>query len=204
MRMSAEEICDVINRNPGLQSELRSIAQWQAGWTYDLSIHNLVRLLNLEETARRIDMREASLLFNGVTLVWLESGRIYRQWPATSGKRGYSGPEHQAERNLGPIPAGRYKARQGRMERWDDTGFVAKLLAIVKRGPFPSGPIAWGHHRVWLEPLPGTQTYGRSNFSIHGGWVPGSIGCIDLTNSMDSFIGEFIYYAKDMDLAVTY
>jgi hypothetical protein len=161
-------------------------------------------MLNLEETSRRIDMRQASLLFNGVVLVWLENGQAYRQWPATSGKKGYSGPEHQAERNVGPIPAGRYKARQGRMERWDEVALIRKLLAIVKMGPFPSGPMAWGHHRIWLDPLPGTRTYGRSDFSIHGGWVPGSHGCIDLTASMDSFIGEFIYYAKDIDLVVMY
>ena len=32
-----------------------------------------------------------------------------------------------------------------------------------------------------------TNTYGHDDFSIHGGWVPGSACCIDLTSNIDNF-----------------
>lgn len=204
MRLSEAQICNVIDREPGLQSELRFLADLKGGWARDRSTQGLVRWLRLEETAWRIDARQATLSFDGSSLRWLENGLVSRRWPAMSGKRGFSGAEHQAARSQGPIPAGHYVARQQRLDRWDDVSLVKKLLAIANRGPFPSGPMAWGHHRIWLDALPGTRTFGRSGFSIHGGWVAGSNGCIDLTSGMDSFVGEFIYYAKDMDLAVSY
>jgi len=90
------------------------------------------------------------------------------------------------------------------MQRWNDISLVERILSVAKRGPFPGGIYAWGTHRIWLEPTPSTRTYGRSGFSIHGGVVAGSAGCIDLTSDMDSFVKEFIYYAKDMDLLVRY
>jgi hypothetical protein len=43
-----------------------------------------------------------------------------------------------------------------------------------------SGVTGWGHKRVELHPDSSTQTYGRGNFFIHGGWSPGSGGCITL------------------------
>ena len=44
-----------------------------------------------------------------------------------------------------------------------------------------------GASRVWLEPSKETNTYGRDGFSIHGGLLPGSAGCIDLTWQIDIF-----------------
>lgn len=43
--------------------------------------------------------------------------------------------------------------------------------------------------RVWLEPSKETNTYGRDKFSIHGGWVAGSAGCINLIASIHCFAG---------------
>ncbi len=36
-----------------------------------------------------------------------------------------------------------------------------------------------------------TNTYGRDNFSIHGGTEPGSAGCIDMTGQIDKFTQWF-------------
>lgn len=60
-------------------------------------------------------------------------------------------------------------------------------LAGQKVGPWPGGGIAWGDHRVALKPADGTNTYGRSGFFIHGGAIPGSAGCIDLTSANKDF-----------------
>ncbi|XYI45102.1 hypothetical protein CMPELA_11585 [Cupriavidus necator] len=61
-----------------------------------------------------------------------------------------------------------------------------------------------GNPAHWVAATPGTNVFGRSNFTIHGGSYPGSAGCIDFTSSMNSFAKEFLYYAKDMELEVRY
>ena len=66
------------------------------------------------------------------------------------------------------------------------------------------GTDSWGNSRVWLDASKDTNTYGRSGFSIHGGAIPGSAGCIDLTSSMDDFTKWFENNGKDLILYVTY
>ncbi|MCC7046674.1 MAG: hypothetical protein IT562_08185 [Alphaproteobacteria bacterium] len=73
-----------------------------------------------------------------------------------------------------------------------------------KWGTWPGGSIAWGGHRVRIKPEAATETYGRTGFSIHGGAVPGSAGCIDLTRSIDPFVKMFRDYGKDLKLYVDY
>ena len=41
-------------------------------------------------------------------------------------------------------------------------------------------------------------------FSIHGGWFPGSAGCIDLTSNMDNFVALFDYIRNDLIIKVEY
>ena len=40
--------------------------------------------------------------------------------------------------------------------------------------------------------MPGTQTYGRGGFFIHGGTHPGSAGCIHVTgpDGMETFLAD--------------
>ena len=64
--------------------------------------------------------------------------------------------------------------------------------------------LSWGISRVWLEPSNKTNTYGRDNFSIHGGWWPGSAGCIDLTGQIDKFTNWFENNGLDLILSVKY
>jgi Domain of unknown function (DUF4157) len=49
--------------------------------------------------------------------------------------------------------------------------------------------IGWGSHAITIHPFETTPTFGRGGFFIHGGAVPGSIGCIDVTNNMDKVAG---------------
>lgn len=69
---------------------------------------------------------------------------------------------------------------------------------------WPGGTDSWGNIRTWLTPLVGTNTYGRSDFSIHGGKTPGSAGCIDLTNKNNSFHNWLQSYGKPIKLNVKY
>ena len=53
--------------------------------------------------------------------------------------------------------------------------------------------MSWGKRRVWLKPDENTNTYGRTNFSIHGGLTKGSRGCIDIvwqTDRLWSYLDE--------------
>lgn len=52
------------------------------------------------------------------------------------------------------------------------------------------GPVAWGRNFGRLEPKPGTETYGRHSFNIHGGTSKGSAGCIDMGNNEKEFFEE--------------
>lgn len=68
------------------------------------------------------------------------------------------------------------------------------MAGFLGYGSFPNGPAAWGFERVWIKPEkvtvynPITNEYvTRSGFSIHGGLVPGSAGCIDLSGNAQEF-----------------
>ena len=75
---------------------------------------------------------------------------------------------------------------------------------IKKYTTWPGGESGWAKHRVWLEPSKETDTFGRGGFSIHGGDVPGSAGCIDLTSGMPGFAEWFKNNGKDFIIKVEY
>jgi len=76
---------------------------------------------------------------------------------------------------------------------------------MFNRGTWRRGTSAWGNYRFWLTPKPDTKTFGRDNFSIHGGLLPGSAGCIDLTSEMDDFADLMRALGQDkVDVDVNY
>ena len=100
--------------------------------------------------------------------------------------QGYSGadkykndPLSQAVHNKGPIPQGEW-------------GIVGPPVDTATHGP----------NVLHLYPKPGTETYGRSGFLIHGDSIahPGeaSEGCIVLPSS----VRIYIWKAGDLDLRV--
>jgi hypothetical protein len=99
--------------------------------------------------------------------------------PNEKGKFDYT-DERQKVPYKGPIPAGEYWVQPSQM--WENNWF--KSLTRSPRS-------AWGNFRLTIHPYPGTQTYGRGGFFIHGGATPGSAGCIDLTINIDRFV-EYI------------
>ncbi len=104
------------------------------------------------------------------------------KYPAVSGKPADGGfdysVERQKKRNEGPIPAGRYWITPS--EIWE-ASLIHWILGQTS---------GWGNFRVSIHPYPNTTTHGRGGFFIHGGDVPGSAGCIDLTNKIDKFIRD--------------
>ncbi len=87
-----------------------------------------------------------------------------------------------------------------------DRNIVGSAVVVKEDsgGKWPGSYYSWGNSRVWLEPSKETNTYGRDNFSIHGGMWPGSAGCIDMTGQ----IGQFTYWlestGKDLLVYVKY
>lgn len=105
--------------------------------------------------------------------------------PAVSGKPNekkqfdYS-PARQSMPYKGPIPEGEYWIQPDQL--WENNP-VKSALGITPRA-------SWGNYRITIHPYPGTKTYNRGGFFIHGGSAPGSAGCIDLTTHMDDFVKE--------------
>jgi hypothetical protein len=63
------------------------------------------------------------------------------------------------------------------MQRYEDTSIYDRLKGAFNHGTWRGGTPAWGRYRFWLKPEANTKTFGRDNFSVHGGWTPGSAGC---------------------------
>lgn len=61
----------------------------------------------------------------------------------------------------------------------------------------------WGTHFVSLQPSPGTETFGRSSFYIHGGKDPGSAGCIDIGSKMSDFAKRLLVGMSKRSVEVT-
>ena len=121
-----------------------------------------------------------SLKFDGRNLylnINDNSGRVM-QYTAVSGKPVKDKFDYSVQRQKqafqGPIPEGEYWITLS--ELWENAWYR------------PGSSSAWGDYRVAVHPYPTTKTYGRGGFFIHGGMIPGSAGCIDLTKDMKKFI----------------
>lgn len=102
-------------------------------------------------------------------------GRSPYNMPASSGKPNCSCDA--SSKNEGPIPSGNYTAKSNELTNAPWYKDIARTLAGVAR---ISGGGDWGDWRIPLHPNPGTDTFGRKGFMMHGGFIPGSAGCIDI------------------------
>lgn len=146
------------------------------------------------------------LHFDGKSLTATENGRFSGAWPAVSGRKDYQSPDYQGDQGNGPIPAGKYSVGElQHIELMDEILGAAKFVGL-KAGGWPGGRVAWGNSRSWLTPKSDIdpQNAHRNGFSIHGGWVPGSAGCIDLTDQMDRFAAFYDKTGQSADLIVAY
>jgi hypothetical protein len=105
---------------------------------------------------------------------------------ATSGKdncMNNSSLHCQKQSWLGPLPVGEYYINPDELSDPNFIGDVARMAGnILKLKKISLSD--WGDYRIRLHPYPGTPTYGRDNFFIHGGIWDGSAGCIDIGGSL--------------------
>lgn len=120
-----------------------------------------------------------TLSFDGASLAM--KGKKSYTYRAVSGQPSGTGtfdysPARQKLAGIGPIPEGTYWTNPA--ELWTRS----RLKFWMAR--------AWGNFRITLHPFSTTETFKRGGFFIHGGAVPGSAGCIDLTADMDQFVND--------------
>jgi RHS repeat-associated protein len=126
------------------------------------------------------------------------------EWKGTSGREGYQNPESQNLKDKGPIPEGQYLVDPARTQSISDISSWDRFKGNFGGGTWPGLENSWGEHRTWLTPSTTTNTFGRSGFTIHGGAVPGSAGCIDLTSKNNSFHSWLKSHNKPLILNVKY
>jgi len=123
---------------------------------------------------------QLALFFDGRRLTMTGAG-TFGVYFAVSGRPQGTGSfdysvARQQERQEGPIPEGRYWIQPSQM--WTNHWY-----SLAPRN-------AWGDHRITIHVFPGTPTYDRGGFFIHGGSHPGSAGCINLHTGMDAFVRD--------------
>jgi len=136
--------------------------------------------------------------FNGKQVVWYNSeGQVIELYRAVSGFRGYQNPKFASLSNLGPIPEGAYNINltldPNRFAQIDASGNLYSNNGIerIPEGFLDSNP--WGTFRARLNPLPGTNTYGRTNFYIHNSSKGYTHGCIEIESA---FFNKLLDYRK--------
>ena len=118
----------------------------------------------------------------------LQNGQLEYNLSGQSGQDDHQNRASQNIPNKGPIPEGAYYTDQNQRQNID---FRNAAFGIVGAGAWPGSLKSWGLRRVWLQPDVNTNTYGRTNLSIHGGWIKGSAGCIDIpwqTKQLSDFL----------------
>ncbi|NRF85542.1 DUF2778 domain-containing protein [Burkholderia gladioli] len=127
-----------------------------------------------------------ALSFDGRRLTMIGSPtRIYTAvsgQPTTSGTFDYSEMRQQI-RGEGPIPAGTYWIQPSQM--WTNRWYNIAPRSV------------WGDHRITIHIMPGTMTFNRGGFFIHGGSHTGSAGCINLHSGMEKFVKDLEAVVKN-------
>ncbi|WP_372774964.1 tlde1 domain-containing protein [Mangrovibacterium sp.] len=132
-----------------------------------------------------------SLFFNGETLSVMQGDNTIYSTAATSGKGEHmNNPNSQKISNLGPIPEGNYFFYN---HKWSEQTKIRQVYNIIARN---------GDWVDWNVPLnyiswKGPRTL-RHSFYLHGGFWPGSAGCIDAGGN----VGDIYNYVKNQ--GVTY
>ncbi len=138
---------------------------------------------------------DVHLLFDGKNLSIFNKDKIVAEFPAFSGKAAvkdnpYEGcfsytKEKQMMKRVnptdegGPAPEGWYLlfTKDIATRHWFSRNFSEK---------------SWGTKRVQIHPQFSTN---RTGLNIHGGYIPGSAGCIDLVYNDEAFFSKLLEYA---------
>lgn len=180
--------------------------------TLGTSMNKIAKLWYNKLTKGKNPDANSSLVFDGNKLYWVSNGSVINSWGATSGvnllnaepnqwltvaKNLFTSNKEKAKlKEFGPTPEGQYYVGKLQSSKLGKTNPFMDLIKVI----FQSGQskhdwnsdtagtrISWGYYRAPIIPKSGTNTYGRGSFYVHGGLLPASHGCIDLTGSMDDF-----------------
>lgn len=86
------------------------------------------------------------------------------------------------------LPPDNAKAALGQF-RLDSIGYSPRRCGPITGTTLRHAQLG-GDHRLTIHVFPGTQTFGRGGFFIHGGTHAGSAGCINLRGQMESFAAD--------------
>lgn len=152
-----------------------------------------------------------SALFNGKNFILYENSKPIASFPAFSGKNipvdtlGYlpdaydirpgevfmNNPKWTDIPYAGSIPEGNYEigAVQENINPPTDAPAIkqnlAKYISSALVSKFNENRSSWGNFRMPISPL---NKSNRTGLFLHGGSAPGSNGCIDLLDNMDSLV----------------
>ena len=121
--------------------------------------------------------RPAKLTFDGKKLCWVGFPHNRKCWRGVSGRQGFQTREHQMTKDVGPLPEGKWRVRQDRYQRYNEIPIWTWAKTLIGRGVWRGGTASWGRNRIWLEPLAGTNTFGRIGLFPKNNQVP---GCAEL------------------------
>jgi hypothetical protein len=158
------------------------------------------------------------LLFNQKGLQRVDAnGNVLENFGGVSGNGelrsdtpGLSAPNASQVPNQGPIPEGNYTVDPRSIQSFSNLSPSQRwaswrsALTQDRSAPWHFGPPAWGYERVAIQPLAGTNTFGRGGFFVHGGWFPGSSGCIDLSGNASAFFTWLRQQPGPVPLSVRY
>lgn len=138
----------------------------------------------------RTHTNHLKLTFDGSYLTLYAGSRIFK-YPAVSGVRNKKGgfcycKSVQNIADQGPIPEGQYWIQL--KDLWQ-RGWKNSIVDLL---PGVDTYRSWGNFRFSIHPFSNTIIHGRGGFFIHGGTIPGSKGCIDLTTKMDQFVKDLV------------
>lgn len=135
-------------------------------------------------------------LNQGMLTCYDESGNQVLKIKATTGK---VGSKDKYIHNAGPIPSGKYTLYPDEI-----TGGLS-LKTLWRNIPVVPGGGDWGVYRAPLHESPDTYIPdGRDpgSFFIHGGFLAGSAGCIDVGTPYDVVLFNYILASPDPVLVI--
>ena len=144
------------------------------------------------------DGLEKWLLFDGEWLILMDGNKEIARTPAASGNPG-TDASMQNRPSDGPLPEGDYY-----IDPSEDAFATNNPFSWLGSGYPRSGVDGWGERRIPIHPEPGTITYGRSGFFLHGGKFIGSHGCIDIGHADVRWIDWIGKQKKRIKLKVKY
>ena len=160
------------------------------GWEFFEGVDYIEEIIVLADgtsSTRSVEGLDSLVTFDGSQTTLYRSNGSRLGFPSIAGKPDQhlrSQSSRQATSYVGPIPEGEWYFRPSEIQ---ELGPTDQALGLLGRGKWPGGVHSWGRQRVWLHPAKGTDTRGRSGFTIHGGAALGSWGCIDLCGQADAF-----------------